>query len=275
MNKNSTTTRISGFRNRLFEIIFEADTPAGKLFDVVLLVFVALSTLLVILESVAEFRDEYFRLFRIAEWTITGVFTIEYIFRFYCVRRRLLYAFSFFGLIDFLAVVPSYIGLLLPGSHYLLVVRTVRLLRVFRVLKLAQYLREAAILQRAVLASMRKIVVFLMTVVTAVIIIGSLMYVIEGGRYGFTSIPTGIYWAIVTLTTVGYGDISPQTPAGKLLASAVMLLGYGIIAVPTGIVTTELARATLSEVSTQSCPSCGRDGHDKDAEHCKFCGASL
>lgn len=275
MKKNADKTPDSVFRGRLFEIIFEADTPAGKLFDVVLLIFVTLSTILLILESVGELRNEYYALFRIAEWAITGVFTIEYSLRLYCVRRPLLYASSFFGVIDFLAVIPSYIGLFLPGSHYLLVVRAVRLLRIFRVLKLAEYIQEAAVLQRALLASTRKIAVFLLTVLTAVIIIGSLMYVIEGSRYGFTSIPTGIYWAIVTLTTVGYGDISPQTAAGKLLASAVMLLGYGIIAVPTGIITTEFARASHNEVPTQSCPSCAREGHDKDAEHCKYCGAPL
>ncbi len=275
MKKDSNNSPVSDFRGRLFEIIFEADTPAGKLFDVVLLVFVALSTVLVMLESVAEFQNAWYPWFRIAEWTVTGVFTLEYILRLYVVRRPLSYAFSFFGVVDFLAVVPSYIGLFLPGSHYLLVVRAVRLLRIFRVLKLAEYIQEAAVLQRALLASMRKISVFLLTVITVVIIIGSLMYVLEGSEHGFTSIPTAIYWAIVTLTTVGYGDISPQTAAGKLLASAVMLLGYGIIAVPTGIVTTEFARASRNEVTTQSCPSCGRDGHDKDAEHCKFCGAAL
>lgn len=263
------------WRHRLHEIIFEADTAAGKTFDVVLLIMIVLSTLVVILESIATLRLNYGQTFIMLEWFFTVLFTIEYLLRLISVRRPLRYMFSFFGLVDILAIVPTYLGLLIPSSHYLLVIRVIRLLRVFRVLKLAEHLREAAILQQALQASQRKISVFLLTVLTLVIIIGAMMYVIEGEAHGFKDIPTSIYWAIVTLTTVGYGDLAPQTSLGQLLASAVMLLGYGIIAVPTGIVTIELSRASQAPISTQACPACGRQGHDYDARYCKYCGAEL
>lgn len=263
------------FRRRLHEIIFEADTPAGKSFDVLLISSILLSVTAVVLDSVASLRQTHGGLFNAVEWFFTILFTIEYILRLICVGSPLRYAVSFFGIVDLLAILPTYISLLLPGSHYLLAIRILRLLRIFRVLKLTAYLSEARVLSTALRASRRKISVFLLTVVTIVIVIGSLMYVIEGAEHGFTNIPVSIYWAIVTLTTVGYGDISPQTPFGKLLASLVMILGYGIIAVPTGIVTVEMAQAFRSPVSTQACPECSAEGHDADAAYCKYCGSRL
>jgi voltage-gated potassium channel len=203
------------------------------------------------------------------------MFTVEYLLRLACVGRPLKYAFSFYGIVDLLAIVPTYLSLLLPGSQYLLVIRILRILRIFRILKLVAYLSEARLLMRALRASSRKITVFLFTVLTLVVIFGSLMYVIEGEANGFTSIPRSIYWAIVTLTTVGYGDISPQTGMGQTLASMVMILGYSIIAVPTGIVTVEMSQAFRQKVSTQACPECSAEGHDADARYCKYCGAAL
>jgi voltage-gated potassium channel len=263
------------WRHKLHEIIFEADTPAGKAFDVTLFVMILLSTLVVILESVASLRLRYGPLFIALEWGFTVLFTVEYLLRLLCVSRPLHYMFSFFGLVDLLAILPTYFSLLVPSSHYLLVIRIVRLLRIFRVLKLGEYLREASLLQQALIASRRKISVFLLTVSLLVIVIGTVMYVVEGERNGFINIPTSIYWAIVTLTTVGYGDLAPKTTLGQLLASVVMLLGYGIIAIPTGIVTLELSRASRGPISTQACPHCGRQGHDYDAGYCKYCGGTL
>ena len=213
---------------------------------------------------------------RVAEWTLTIVFTVEYVLRLAAVRRPLAYATSFFGIVDVLAIVPTYVSLLYPGAQVLLVVRILRLLRVFRVLKLARFLTEADVLGRALRASSRKIAVFLLTVSTLVVVIGALMYVVEGPAHGFTSIPLSMYWAVVTLTTVGYGDISPQTPLGQAVASLVMILGYGIIAVPTGIVTAELTAGTRGDaVSGQACPACSAEGHAADARFCRRCGASL
>lgn len=202
-------------------------------------------------------------------------FTLEYLLRLISVKRPVRYATSFFGIVDLLAIVPTYLSLALPNIQYLLVIRILRLLRIFRILKLVEYLNEAEMLRRALHASSRKIIVFLCTVVSLVVIIGAIMYAIEGAENGFTNIPTSIYWAIVTLTTVGYGDLAPQTPLGQALASLVMLMGYGIIAVPTGIVTVELSRASQTQVSTQACPACGVTGHDIDAVYCKYCGEQL
>lgn len=265
----------AAWRRRLHEIIFESDTPAGRAFDVGLLLAIVLSTAIVVLESVRSLRTAHGQLFFVLEWAITALFTVEYVLRLLSVSRPLRYATSFFGLVDLLAVLPTYMRLLVPGSQYLLVVRALRLLRVFRILKLAEFLHEAAQLRQALRASRRKVGIFLFTVVNIVLIVGALMYLVEGEENGFVDIPTSIYWAIVTLTTVGYGDLAPQTPLGKLLASAVMLLGYGILAVPTGIVSVELARATQAPVSTQACHACGRGGHDPDASYCKFCGGRL
>ncbi|MFC5407812.1 ion transporter [Larkinella bovis] len=265
------------WRIRLHEIIFEADTPAGKAFDIVLIGSILLSVATVMLESIRSVRIHYGQVLNGVEWFFTGLFTIEYLLRLVSVRRPLRYARSFFGVVDILALLPTYLSLIIPGTQYLFTIRILRLLRVFRVLKLSEYLSEATILTSALRASQRKISVFILTVLTLVIILGSLMYIIEGEENGFDSIPTSIYWAIVTLTTVGYGDLSPQTPAGKVLASLVMVMGYGIIAVPTGIVTVEISQAArkLNKVSSQACPSCGLEGHDADAVFCKYCGAQL
>ncbi len=265
----------SGWRGRLHEVIFEADTPAGKAFDVALIASILLSVLAVMLDSIATVRASYGRLLYGAEWFFTLLFTVEYVLRLIAVRRPLSYATSFFGIVDLLAVIPTYLSILLPPSRYLLVIRVLRVLRVFRILKFARYVGEAKILMEALRASSRKIVVFLFTVLTLVTIFGSFMYLIEGEENGFTSIPRSIYWAIVTLTTVGYGDISPQTSAGQTLASLIMILGYSIIVVPTGFVTVELTRAMDKELSTRACPGCGAEGHDKDALYCKYCGEVL
>ena len=263
------------WRARLHEIIFEADTPAGKAFDIILIVSIVLSVVIVMIESVGHIQQRHGNLLRAVEWFFTILFTVEYILRLLCVRRPLGYAKSFFGVVDLLAILPTYMSLLSPGTHYLLVIRTLRVLRIFRVLKLAQYLSAAQLIIQALYASRQKIAVFIFTVLTLVVIIGALMYVIESEAHGFTSIPRSIYWAIVTLTTVGYGDIAPKSSAGQALAALVMILGYGIIAVPTGIVTVELQQLSSQPVSTQVCPACAAEGHDPDAVYCKYCGTRL
>ncbi|GIV60559.1 MAG: ion transporter [Rhodothermaceae bacterium] len=265
---------LTGWRRRGHEIIFEAETPAGRAFDVGLIGAILASVIVVMLESVAVVRARHGAFLYALEWGFTILFTIEYVLRLWCVGRPWRYAMSFFGIIDLLAVLPTYLSVLLPGTQYLLVLRLLRILRVFRVLKLVQYLSEAHLLAKALQASRRKITVFLFAVLTLVVIFGSLMYLIEGPAHGFTSIPRSIYWAIVTLTTVGYGDIAPQTNLGQALAAMIMILGYGVIAVPTGIVTVELSRATHT-VSTRACPACGADGHDADAVFCKYCGTRI
>lgn len=265
----------AAWRHRLHEIIFEADTPAGKAFDVALLILIVASVLAVLLESVQEVQQRFGGVLRVAEWGFTIVFTVEYALRLLSVGKPMRYARSFFGVVDFLAVAPTYLSLFIAGSQSLIVIRALRLLRVFRVFKLARYVGEADVLLRALRASGRKIVVFLGTVLTLVLIMGTAMYLIEGGEHGFNSIPAGVYWAIVTLTTVGYGDIAPQTALGRALAACVMIVGYAIIAVPTGIVSVELARAASPKVSTQACPECSAEGHDPDAVFCKYCAARL
>ncbi len=262
-------------RARLHEIIFEADTPEGRMFDLLLLIAIVSSVMVVLLESVATVRARFGPTLRAAEWGFTVLFTIEYLLRLVSVRRPARYAVSPYGIIDLIAILPSYISLLLPGAQNLLVIRLLRLLRVFRVLKLAEYLEESRTLVRALRASARKIFVFLLTVVTIVVVVGTLMYVIEGEEHGFTNIPLSIYWAVVTLTTVGYGDLAPATTAGRALAAILMLTGYGIIAVPTGIVTAELTRAAARPISTQACPACGAEAHDHDAVFCRRCGTKL
>ena len=271
---NRSVRRRHPLRDQLHEIIFESDTPAGKAFDVVLILVILLSVVAVMLESVEPIRLRWGAALKVAEWVFTVLFSIEYVLRLYCVDRPLRYARSFFGMVDLLAVLPTYLSVLLPGAQYLLVIRLLRVLRVFRVLKLATYLNEAAQLMEALRASRRKITVFVFTVLTLVVILGSLMYLIEGPANGFTSIPRSVYWAIVTLTTVGYGDIAPQTTLGQALAAIIMVIGYGIIAVPTGIVTVELSRVER-RVSGQACPGCGAEGHDPDARFCKYCGSAL
>lgn len=263
------------WRTVLYEVIFEADTPAGKAFDVLLIVSILVSVVAVMLDSIDLVRSQHGTLLYGIEWFFTILFTIEYALRLLSVGRPLKYAISFYGVVDLLAIIPTYISLLLPGTQYLLVIRILRILRIFRILKLAPYLGEAKLLSKALQASRRKISVFLITLLTLVVIFGSLMYVIEGGENEFTSIPRSIYWAIVTMTTVGYGDISPQTILGQAIASIVMILGYSIIAVPTGIVSVEMSKTFSRKVSTQVCKECSAEGHDTDAKHCKFCGAAL
>jgi len=263
------------WKRKLHEVIFEADTPGGKAFDIALLIAIVLSVAAVLLESVVEVRAQYGAQLRTLEWGLTILFTMEYVLRLICIGRPLKYALSFYGIIDLLAILPSYLSLIIPGSQSLTVIRALRLLRIFRVLKLAHFVGEASMLRAAVYASTRKIIVFLAFILTLILIVGSLMYLIEGGGGGFTSIPQSIYWAVVTMTTVGYGDIAPATVLGKILASVVMILGYGIIAVPTGIVTVELAQASRRTVSTQSCPQCVTDIHDPEANYCRICGTRL
>ena len=262
-------------KDRLHEIIFEADTKAGKLFDLVLLWLIFLSVVVVMLETVPTIHERYFKWFYAAEWFFTIVFTIEYILRLYAVRVPLKYAASTFGLIDLISILPTYLSFFVVGAQSLLVVRILRLLRVFRVLRLGRFLRAGHIISRALKASRHKIMVFLFFVFQIVIIIGAVMYFVEGPTNpGFSSIPQSIYWAVVTLTTVGFGDITPQTPFGQFLAVLVMIVGYALIAVPTGIVSAEMV-ANQKQSNTQVCRHCAKEGHDDDAEHCKYCGWQL
>jgi len=263
------------WRERLYIVIFEADTRAGRAFDLALLAFILISILAVMLETVPAIAASYGDPLRAAEWFFTIAFTAEYVVRLACVRSPLRYAVSFFGIVDLLAILPSYLSLLLPGAQSLLVIRSLRLLRVFRVLKLARFVANANMLMTALRSSRHKVIVFLGTVFILVVILGSAMYLIEGPERGFTSIPESVYWAIVTLTTVGYGDVTPHTVLGRVLASVVMMLGYAIIAVPTGIVTVEMSSAFRRPVSTQACPQCAAEGHAPDARFCRRCGASL
>ncbi|GAB2463375.1 ion transporter [Hymenobacter qilianensis] len=265
----------SRWKQAVYQVIFEADTHAGQAFDITLLWAILLSVLVVMLESVQSVNQQYGPYLRALEWFFTILFTIEYITRLVVVRRPLKYAFSFLGIIDFLAIVPTFLSLLIVGSQYLLIIRTIRLLRVFRILKLSRFVGEAAVITGALKASRHKILVFLTSVVAMVVITGTLMYVIEGGQNGFSSIPQSIYWAIVTLTTVGYGDISPTTTLGKALASVIMIMGYAIIAVPTGIVTAELSRPYQKSYKHVICHVCQATEHEEDAAFCRKCGEKL
>jgi len=262
-------------RERLHEIIFEADTPAGKAFDIALVLSVVMSVVVVMLDSVAGIRHHHGTALTSLEWGFTVLFTVEYILRIFSVKRPAGYLFSFFGVIDLLAILPTWISLLLPGGHYLVTIRFLRILRIFRVLKLSGYVQEFNNLVGVLKASRKRILVFILTVLTIVTILGSFMYLIEGSANGFSSIPRSVYWAIVTLTTVGYGDISPQTPAGQLLAAVIMMLGYSLIIVPAGLVSAEISTMAKKELSTQVCPFCNHEGHDPDARYCKRCGKLL
>lgn len=262
-------------RQRLYEIIFEADTPAGKTFDIILLIGILLSVLTTMLISVESIELKYGRLLAPLNMGFTALFTIEYGLRLYCTRRPLRYARSFFGMVDLLAVLPAYLSPLIPGARVLDVIRILRLLRIFRVMKMVQYVGDSDLLLNALVASRRRIGIFLFGVLTLVVILGSLMFVIEGPEHGFTSIPRGVYWAVVTLTTVGYGDIAPETPAGQALASMIMIIGYSIIAVPTGIVTAAVATENRKNKASRACPACKKESHDADAQWCKYCGARL
>ena len=263
----------NSFRKKLGNIIFESDTPAGKAFDVILLVAILLSVIVVLLDSVASYHEKLGEFFYILEWAFTIIFTIEYFLRIYTAHKPLKYIFSFYGIIDLLAILPSYLSVFLVGSHYLVVIRILRLLRVFRVLKLARFVGAADTLQTALRNSRAKIIVFLEVVLTIVVIVGSMMYLIEGPENGFNSIPKSIYWAIVTLTTVGYGDMAPNTPLGQILASLLMITGYAIIAVPTGIITTEMSKiSSKKQASDKTCTHCRTGMQDADAVYCKKCG---
>ena len=265
-----------GWRRVAHEIIFESDTPAGEAFDLLLIASIVLNVVVIMLDSVQSVYLAHHRLLYTLAWGFTILFTVEYILRLLCVRNPIRYALSFFGIVDALAIFPAYIGLLFFGTLSLSVIRLLRVLRIFRVLRLPHFMREAASLGASLYTSRRKITVFLLAVLTLVVIIGALMYTIESEESGFTSIPTSVYWAIVTLTTVGYGDISPQTPVGQFLASVVMILGYSIIAIPTGIVTVEWAQnRSQRPAASRPCPGCGLSQHDGDARFCKNCGAKL
>ncbi|PKV75473.1 ion transporter [Pontibacter ramchanderi] len=262
-------------KRRLYSIIFEAETPAGRAFDVVLLILIMASVVVVSLESVVSFRRSYLHVFQALEWTFTILFTIEYLLRIYSSAKPIRYIFSFFGIIDLLAIIPTYLSLFVLGSQYLLVIRVFRLLRIARVFRLTRFVNEGQVLSKALRASLTKITVFLGVVLMMVIVVGALMYVIEGRQSGYTSIPISVYWAIVTVTTVGFGDITPVTPIGQFLASCLMITGYGIIAVPTGIVSVELANAERMDTNTRVCPNCHKEGHPKSANFCDNCGYKL
>ena len=269
MSKNKT------WKEKLHEIIYEADTSAGKLFDVILLIAIIASIILVMLESVGSIEAQYKNELNIAEWFITILFSVEYILRIITIKKPSKYIFSFYGIIDLLSTLPKYLAIVFTGTHSLVALRALRLLRVFRILKLARFIGESNNFVRALKASKAKIAVFLFFVLILCIILGTVMYLIEGGENGFTSIPRSVYWAIVTLTTVGYGDIAPHTPFGQFIASIIMILGYGIIAIPTGIVSSEMTKIEDVNTNTQSCPNCLEEDHHDEADFCYNCGHKL
>ena len=271
---NPSRAERSAGRENAFRIIFEHNTPGGKAFDVALIAFIIASVVVVMLDSVQSVRLVHGPLLRQLEWGFTILFSVEYVLRLWCARSATRYARSFFGVVDLLALLPTYLSLIFPGGQALLSVRALRLLRVFRVLKLVEYVAEASVLMQALKKSRQKIIVFITAVLTLAVIMGSLMYLVEGAKAGFTSIPRSIYWAIVTLTTVGYGDIAPQSTFGQILAVVLMIMGYGIIAVPTGSVTVELGRAS-APVDARHCDGCRTTGHARDAQYCRLCGARL
>jgi voltage-gated potassium channel len=264
-------TQSTGWTETLYRVIFGHDTRAGRAFDVALIVAILASVAAVAVDSIQPIRVQYRSELQAIEWGFTILFSVEYLLRMLCVRNRMKYATSFFGVIDLASILPTYLSLIIPGSQYLLVIRILRVLRVFRILKLVEYVGDADVLMVAIRESRRKIAIFIATVVTITVILGAFMYLIEGRTAGFTSIPTSIYWTIVTITTVGYGDIAPVTPLGQLVATVVMLLGYAIVAVPTGIVTVELGKVRQSGPG-RVCGRCGKDRHDRDARYCNQCG---
>ena len=268
--------RSKSWQLKLHQVIYESNTPAGKIFDVSLLLLIVASIIVVMLDSMQDLHQKWGDVFYTMEWVFTVIFTIEYILRLICIKKPLHYAFSFLGIIDLLAIIPSYLSIFLVGAQSLLVLRALRLLRIFRIFKLTHFISEFLFLKAAMRSSLNKISIFMLVVLSLVIILGSIMYLVEGRDNGFDSIPDSVYWAIVTITTVGYGDIAPVTSLGKFIASIMMFIGYGIIAVPTGIVTTEMAYAAKNKPhGHETCPGCGREGHDKDAIFCKFCGSIL
>lgn len=264
------------WKNTLHEVIFEADTRAGKLFDIVLLILILGSVATVMLESVNPIRIEHGQILNIIEWVLTILFSIEYITRIISIKKPFKYIFSFYGLIDLLSILPTYLGLFITGASSMAAIRSIRLLRVFRILKLARYLKEAAAFKSILIAMRPKIIVFLVAIFSIVTIMGTVIYMIEDPKDGFTSIPRCVYWAVVTLTTVGYGDIAPQTVLGQVFASLIMVMGYSIIVIPTVfVVTSSMLSSRETTLNTKSCPSCSQEGHDNNAEFCKYCGDSL
>jgi voltage-gated potassium channel len=263
------------WKQNLYEVIFKSDTFYGKLFDEILLAVILLSVGMVMLESIGEMREKYGNILNIFEWTLTLLFLAEYIVRIICSPNPRQYIFSFFGIIDLLAILPSFIALLIPSVQPLIVIRALRVLRIYRILKLYRYIQETNYLLIALRSSFRKIFIFMVFILILVILLGSVMYVVEGGENGFFSIPLSIYWAVITLTTVGYGDIVPVTDLGKFIATFIMLLGYSIIAIPTGIVSAHITRSRFDKTLTHICSNCNESEHHTDAKFCKNCGAIL
>lgn len=265
------------FRSRVHEVIYEADTRGGKIFDVIILWMIAISVLLIMADSVKEFHERFETEVYYLEWFFTIAFTIEYLLRIYAVKKPWNYILSFYGIVDLLSILPTYLGFFFVDGSSFRAIRILRMMRIFRVLKLISFVKQASVLKTALRNSRDKILVFLFAIGLLVVVLGTIMYIIESEESGFTSIPMSIYWAIVTITTVGYGDIAPATALGQTIASVIMILGYAIIAVPTGIVTSELneAKSTKLRINTQNCPSCAREGHDRDAKFCKHCGEQL
>lgn len=274
-NTKSEKTEKKDLQQTLYEVIFGTETRAGRMFDLVLIYAILASVLAVMVDSVGWLSLEYHSLLLTAEWVFTALFTLEYITRIYCSPKPWRYIRSFYGIVDLFSILPTYLMLIFPNVGFLLVIRLLRVLRIFRILRLVRYLSEMNILMRAMLQSRRKILIFFTFVLVLSAIFGSLMYIVEGPEHGFSSIPKSIYWTIVTITTVGYGDITPQTPLGQVIAAIAMLTGYSIIAVPTGILTAELAQEMMRGKLARLCKACGRTGHDQDAEFCKHCGSEL
>ncbi len=264
------------WKKNLYRVIFESNTPAGKSFDIALIITIILSIIVVMLDSVSYYNTLYGNIFYILEWIFTILFTTEYILRIVSVKNPIKYITSFYGIIDLLSIIPTFISISIPGTQYLMLIRTLRLLRLFRILKMVKYIEGSSIILRALRVSAPKIIVFLFTIFSLTVIAGAVMYIIEGPENGFTNIPESMYWTIVTITTVGYGDISPQTSIGKMIASFMMIFAYGILAVPTGIVTYEIAQtSSKGKLNTETCKNCTHENHDPDADFCKKCGEKL
>lgn len=275
MDTKEEKTNRPPWKEKMYNIIFKSDTFYGKLFDEILLVLILASIVIVMLESISDFNEKYFEFLNYSEWTITLIFTLEYILRIISAPDKRKYIFSLFGIIDFIAIVPAFIGLMYPETQPLLVIRAIRLLRIYRILKLTRYIKAGNLLILSLKSSFRKIFIFMVFVLIVVILLGSLMYVVENGENGFYSIPLSIYWAVITLTTVGYGDIVPVTDLGKFISTFIMLLGYSILAIPTGIVSAELTRDRTKKVKTKTCDYCSESEHHEDASYCKNCGHPL
>ncbi|MDO9270445.1 MAG: ion transporter [Methylobacter sp.] len=270
--------RIETLRHNLYQVIYQANTPTGRWFDIILIIAILASVLTIVLDSVADISQQYGELLFKAEWFFTVFFTVEYILRIFCMHRPLKYIISFYGIIDLLAIVPTYISFFIPGFHALLVIRILRVLRIFRILKLVQFINQSNLLVNALMASRFKITIFLFTISTLLVVFGSTMYLIEGPENGFTNIPVSIYWSVVTLTTVGFGDITPKTDLGRAVSAIVMVTGYAIIAVPTGIFTAELSqemRKQSARADKRICTKCRKREHEPDANYCRICGEEL